>query len=182
MPCLRNPGFGDFIFKLPDGKEIGQVSNVEELREFFEDIPEESLDYHGSNNHFSNWLAARGETRGGPGQRWHGGDMRVVCCAAVPGTTMRGTCAHPIATGTTRRTGTTTTASVVPSDSHPEIEMPLGLRCRTLHGRADQPRESHPVSGPGSLLEQGEGPKTTRAPRPVVASAKLAGALLLRIP
>ena len=24
-------------------------------------IPEESLDYHASNNHFSNWLAARGE-------------------------------------------------------------------------------------------------------------------------
>ena len=58
---IYNFGFGDFIFKMPQGKTIGKVGNVEELLKFFEEIPEESLDYHASNNHFSNWLAARGE-------------------------------------------------------------------------------------------------------------------------
>ncbi|SVC92838.1 uncharacterized protein METZ01_LOCUS345692, partial [marine metagenome] len=58
---MYNFGFGDFIFKLPSGEEIRQVSNVEELMDFFGEIPEESLDYHASRNHFSNWLAARGE-------------------------------------------------------------------------------------------------------------------------
>jgi len=58
---IYNFGFGDFIFKMPAGKIIGEVGNVEELLKFFEDIPEESLDYHASRNHFSNWLAARGE-------------------------------------------------------------------------------------------------------------------------
>ena len=38
-----------------------------------------------------------------------------ACCAAVPGTTTRGTSGRPIATGTTLGTGTTTTASVSPA-------------------------------------------------------------------
>ena len=40
-----------------------------------------------------------------------------VCCAAVPGTTNRGTSAPPTATGTTPGTGTTTTGSVLPARS-----------------------------------------------------------------
>ena len=57
---INNFGFGDFIFKMPNGDEIGQVSNVEEMIDFIEDIPEKSLDYHASRNHFSNWLATLG--------------------------------------------------------------------------------------------------------------------------
>ena len=58
---IYNFGFGNFIFKMPQGETIGEAGNVEELSKFFEEIPEESLDYHASKNHFSNWLAARGE-------------------------------------------------------------------------------------------------------------------------
>ena len=58
---IYNFGFGDFVFKLPTGEEIGKAVNMEELVEFISTIPKESLDFHGSNNHFSNWLAARGE-------------------------------------------------------------------------------------------------------------------------
>ena len=58
---INNFGFGDFVFKLPDGKEIGRVENIEDLIDFLDDIPKESLDYHSARNHFSNWLAARGE-------------------------------------------------------------------------------------------------------------------------
>lgn len=43
------------------------------------------------------------------------GRSPVASCAAVPGTTIRGTCARPTATGTPRRTGTTTTASGSPA-------------------------------------------------------------------
>ena len=58
---INNFGFGDFTFKMPDGDKIGKVSNIDELLEFYNNIPLESLDFHASNNHFSNWLAARGE-------------------------------------------------------------------------------------------------------------------------
>ena len=58
---IYNFGFGDFVFKMPDGEEIGRVENIDDLVEILVDIPEKSLDYHASKNHFSNWLAARGE-------------------------------------------------------------------------------------------------------------------------
>ena len=58
---VDNFGFGDFVFKLPNGKRIGQVGTIEELLDFMVEIPEESMDFHSANNHFSNWIAARGE-------------------------------------------------------------------------------------------------------------------------
>ena len=58
---VENFGFGDFIFRLQNGKKIGQIGTVEELLDFMKKIPEESLNFHAANNHFSNWLAARGE-------------------------------------------------------------------------------------------------------------------------
>ena len=58
---VENFGFGDFIFRLQNGEKIGQIGTVEELLEFMKKIPEESLNFHAANNHFSNWLAARGE-------------------------------------------------------------------------------------------------------------------------
>ncbi len=58
---INNLGFGDFVFKSQKGDEINRAGNIEELVEILETIPEESLNYHASQNHFSNWLAARGE-------------------------------------------------------------------------------------------------------------------------
>lgn len=58
---VLNFGFGDFIFRSPNGERIGKATNIQELCQQLLEIPEESLDYHASNNHFSNWLAARGE-------------------------------------------------------------------------------------------------------------------------
>jgi len=58
---VLNFGFGDFIFRNSAGKEINCATNIAELCEILQDISEDSLDYHASNNHFSNWLAARGE-------------------------------------------------------------------------------------------------------------------------
>lgn len=54
-------GFGDFIFLLPDGREIARVSNLREMATILPSIPDESVNYHGQRNHFSSWLMARSE-------------------------------------------------------------------------------------------------------------------------
>jgi DNA-binding NarL/FixJ family response regulator len=54
-------GFGDFIFRLPDGREIGRAANLRQLEAILPDIPEASIRYHGRRNHFSGWLMARSE-------------------------------------------------------------------------------------------------------------------------
>jgi len=54
-------GFGDFVFVLPDGSEVGRARNLAGIREMLRQVPEESLRYHASRNHFSNWCMARTE-------------------------------------------------------------------------------------------------------------------------
>jgi CheY-like chemotaxis protein len=54
-----NFGFGDFVFRLPDGGEVDRARTIRELRTKMKDIPDECLRYHASRDHFSNWLMAR---------------------------------------------------------------------------------------------------------------------------
>ncbi|MHA2332214.1 MAG: PEP/pyruvate-binding domain-containing protein [Candidatus Hodarchaeales archaeon] len=54
-------GFGDFIFRLPDGKVVGRAINIIEFHKAISKVPTRSLVYHGEKDHFSGWLAARGE-------------------------------------------------------------------------------------------------------------------------
>lgn len=56
-----NLGFGDFIFRTADGKEVARARNLIELEEILKTVPDESIIYHASKNHFSNWLKARTE-------------------------------------------------------------------------------------------------------------------------
>ncbi|MFI5180368.1 MAG: PEP/pyruvate-binding domain-containing protein [Thermoanaerobaculia bacterium] len=58
---VENFGFGDFIFRLPDGTEVGRAGDLKALEEMLWTVPAESLAYHGQRNHFSNWLKARTE-------------------------------------------------------------------------------------------------------------------------
>jgi hypothetical protein len=58
---INHLGFGDFVFRLPDGREVARASNLRELEEKVAIIPEESLWYHAKHNHFSRWLTARSE-------------------------------------------------------------------------------------------------------------------------
>ena len=58
---LNHLGFGHFIFRMSDGTEVDRASNLRELEEKVEQIPEDSLWYHARRNHFSNWLMARSE-------------------------------------------------------------------------------------------------------------------------
>lgn len=52
---------GDFIFRLPDGTEVGRARDLKSLEEKLRLVPAESIAYHGERNHFSNWFTARTE-------------------------------------------------------------------------------------------------------------------------
>src|SRR6266849_3530476 len=54
-------GFGDFVFRLPDLREVGRAKDLNELEEQLQTVPAESLTYHAQSNHFSHWLMARTE-------------------------------------------------------------------------------------------------------------------------
>lgn len=58
---LQNFGFGDFVFLTPDCKEVFRAANLVDLEDALQIIPDESLVYHASRNHFSKWLKARTE-------------------------------------------------------------------------------------------------------------------------
>ena len=54
-------GFGDFIFRNKEGKQIAVAKTFEEFYELLSVLPDETLYYHASRNHFSQWLMAQGE-------------------------------------------------------------------------------------------------------------------------
>ncbi|MFH0896395.1 MAG: PEP/pyruvate-binding domain-containing protein [Bacteroidota bacterium] len=54
-------GFGNFVYKSADGREIAIARSLKEFENHLKSIPEESLLYHAKRNHFSLWLMARGE-------------------------------------------------------------------------------------------------------------------------
>ncbi len=54
-------GFGDFVFRMPDQREVGRAKDLSELEEQLRAVPPESLIYHAQSNHFSHWLMARTE-------------------------------------------------------------------------------------------------------------------------
>ncbi len=58
---LENFGFGDFVFRLPDGTELGRAQDMREMVRQLHQVPDETVRYHASNNHFSAWLKARTE-------------------------------------------------------------------------------------------------------------------------
>ena len=60
---VRYMGFGDFVFRLEDGQEVGRASNLRQFKEQIQKVPIESLYFHASHDNFSGWLMARGEFR-----------------------------------------------------------------------------------------------------------------------
>ncbi len=54
-------GFGDFIFRMPDGREVAKASTLREMQRILPSVPDESVYYHASRNQFSSWLMARSE-------------------------------------------------------------------------------------------------------------------------
>ena len=58
---LGNYGFGSFVFKYPDGRVIAEATDITNFERIIRDLPDESLQYHAKNNHFSRWFRARTE-------------------------------------------------------------------------------------------------------------------------
>jgi len=54
-------GFGDFVLRKPDGREIARAPNLRKLEEILHSVPEDSFVHHCSRNDFSRWLFARTE-------------------------------------------------------------------------------------------------------------------------
>lgn len=58
---LEDFGFGDFVFRLPDGSEVDRARDLRTLEERLATVPAESIRFHGARNHFSRWLRARAD-------------------------------------------------------------------------------------------------------------------------
>ena len=58
---LEHFGFGDFVFRRPDGTEVDRAADLRGLEEMLATVPEESIVHHAGRNHFSRWLKARTE-------------------------------------------------------------------------------------------------------------------------
>ncbi|WP_319407760.1 PEP/pyruvate-binding domain-containing protein [uncultured Desulfosarcina sp.] len=58
---MNDLGFGDFIFRKPDGTEIARAADLRSLQAQLPRIPDESLWYHARRNHFSSWIMGRSE-------------------------------------------------------------------------------------------------------------------------
>jgi DNA-binding NarL/FixJ family response regulator len=58
---IKSLGFGDFVFTMPDGKEIASAPDLRTIEKLLPDIPDESIVFHARNNDFSRWLMARSE-------------------------------------------------------------------------------------------------------------------------
>jgi hypothetical protein len=56
-------GFGPFLFQLPGGAPVAEARDLREFMDLLEEVPEDCLLFHASHDHFSTWLAARGELR-----------------------------------------------------------------------------------------------------------------------
>ncbi|HWR35199.1 MAG TPA: PEP/pyruvate-binding domain-containing protein [Clostridia bacterium] len=54
-------GFGDFVFRLPDGREVARAGDLNGLEALLQQVPAETIAYHSERNHFSHWLMARTE-------------------------------------------------------------------------------------------------------------------------
>ena len=57
----ENFGFGEFVFRRPDGERVGVARTLKALEEEIRIAPPECIAYHAERNHFSKWLKARTE-------------------------------------------------------------------------------------------------------------------------
>lgn len=58
---IQQCSFGDFVFRLPGGAEVGRASDMNALEAELHRVPADSIAFHSERNHFSRWLTARTE-------------------------------------------------------------------------------------------------------------------------
>jgi len=56
-----NFGFGNFVFRLPNGREVGRARDLREMVRCLREVPCESIVHHAKHDHFSTWMRARTE-------------------------------------------------------------------------------------------------------------------------
>ncbi len=59
----QNLGFGNFIFRDSNGKNIAEARYLKEFESLIDKIPGESIIYHSNRNDFSTWFMAKGEIK-----------------------------------------------------------------------------------------------------------------------
>jgi len=59
--CLEYLGFGDFIFRMPNGVEIDRAKNFLALEAKLHEVPNLSIACHAEHHHFARWVMARSE-------------------------------------------------------------------------------------------------------------------------
>lgn len=52
-------GFGDFVFRMPDSRVVARAMDLYQMEDVLKTVPPESIVYHATNNHFSQWFTAR---------------------------------------------------------------------------------------------------------------------------
>jgi CheY-like chemotaxis protein len=58
---MEQCGFGEFVFRIEDGTQVGRAANLRQLAVELARVPEASLAHHANRNQFSRWFAARTE-------------------------------------------------------------------------------------------------------------------------
>lgn len=58
---IKYLGYGDFLFRTKDGKDIGVAHSLREFEVLLQDVPQDSFVRHAKKNQYSIWLMARGE-------------------------------------------------------------------------------------------------------------------------
>lgn len=58
---MQNLGFDQFVFRLPDGTEVGRAATLYAMTQVLDTIPDASIEYHGLRDDFSTWMMARME-------------------------------------------------------------------------------------------------------------------------
>ncbi len=58
---VQHLGFGDFIFRTPDGEEVARVTNLRGMERTLQKVEQGTFEYHLINGHFVNWFMARSE-------------------------------------------------------------------------------------------------------------------------
>ncbi len=59
--CVSGLGFGDFVFRDRQGREIRRARSLREFEDALRAVPDESIEFHSARNQFSHWLLAQGE-------------------------------------------------------------------------------------------------------------------------
>ena len=60
LPPQNCPPGKEYVFRKPNGQEVGKARNVKEFVELLKRAPLESVTYHANNAHFSPWLTFMG--------------------------------------------------------------------------------------------------------------------------